>query len=527
VEGVVTAIDLDRQPLRVLGIDPLAEAPFRGHLGGAAAADAAFAPFVTDPRAVLVGAAFAERHALAPGSTLRVRAGDRRVDLRVLGLVDAARPESRDLLDGLLLMDVGNAQGLLGMEGRLSSIDLILQDPARETEALQRWLPPSAHVVRANEQAETVAQLTAAFELNLEALSLLALVVGTFLVYNTMLFSVVQRRAVFGTLRTLGTTPGQLFRLILAEALATAALGSLLGIGLGYLLGQSAVRLVTRTINDLYYVLAVSGAPLTLSTAAKGTLMGLGAAALAAAFPALEAARVEPVMALRPSTFEARARRLVPALALAGVALVLVGLAVLGIATRSLVASFAGLSGVVLGMALVAPAFTVALMAIVRPLLSRLLGPVGRLATGTVARAVSRTGVAAAALMVAVSVTIGVSVMIASFRATVDNWLGVTLMADVYISAPAPGGARNSAPLAEDVPALVAAVPGVAAIESVRLVHVASPLGEVQLVVTDATRARSAAAASACVHGENSIQSPGASCPAIGRSAVMTLAIVA
>ena len=61
-------------------------------------------------------------------------------DLRVLGLVDAARPESRDLLDGLLLMDVGNAQGLLGMEGRLSSIDLILQDPARETEALQRWL---------------------------------------------------------------------------------------------------------------------------------------------------------------------------------------------------------------------------------------------------------------------------------------------------------------------------------------------------------------------------------------------------
>jgi putative ABC transport system permease protein len=95
--------------------------------------------------------------------------------------------------------------------------------------------------------------------------------------------------------------------------------------------------------------------------------------------------------------------------------------------------------------------------------------------------------------MVAVSVTIGVSVMIASFRATVDNWLGVTLMADVYVSAPAPGGARNSAPLAEDVPARVAAVPGVAAIETVRLVHVASPLGEVQLVVTDATRARSAA----------------------------------
>jgi putative ABC transport system permease protein len=493
VEGVVTAIGLDRQPLRVLGVDVLAEAPFRGHLGGAAAGSEAFAPFLTDPRAVLVGAAFAERHGLEPGSRLRVRAGDRQQELRVLGLVDAARPESRDLLDGLLLMDVGNAQRLLGMSDRLSYVDLILEDPARELEDLRGWLPASARVVSANEQADTVAQLTSAFELNLQALSLLALVVGTFLVYNTVLFSVVQRRAVFGTLRALGTTPGQVFGLILAEALATAALGSLLGLGLGYLLGQSAVRLVTRTINDLYYVLAVSGAPLTLATAAKGVLLGLGAAALAAAFPALEAARVEPVTALRPSTFEARARRLVPALALAGVALLLAGLAVLALATRSLALSFAGLFGVVLGMALLAPAFTVVLMAAARPLLSRLLGPTGRLAAGTVARAVSRTGVAAAALMVAVSVTIGVSVMIASFRGTVDNWLGLTLVADVYVSAPSPGGARTASPLAEDVPALVAAVPGVAGIETVRLVHVASPLGEIQLVVTDASRARSSA----------------------------------
>jgi putative ABC transport system permease protein len=90
-------------------------------------------------------------------------------------------------------------------------------------------------------------------------------------------------------------------------------------------------------------------------------------------------------------------------------------------------------------------------------------------------------------------VTIGVSVMIASFRATVENWLGVTLMADVYVSAPSPGGVRSAIPLAPDVPELVSAVAGVAEVETVRLVHVASPVGEVQLAVTDATRARSAA----------------------------------
>ena len=492
VEGVVTAIDLDHQPLRVLGIDPLAEAPFRGHLGGAAAADAAFAPFMTDPAAVLVGAAFAERHGLAPGSPLRVRAGDRVETLRVLGVVDPSGPESRELLDGLLLLDVGAAQRLLAMQGRLSYVDLVLQDPLRDAEALRRWLPPSARVVSASEQADTVAQLTAAFELNLQALSLLALVVGMFLVYNTVLFGVLQRRAIFGTLRTLGATPGQLFGLILAETLVTAALGSALGLGLGCLLGQSAVRLVTRTINDLYYVVAVSGASLTGATALEGVAMGLAAAAIAAIAPALEAASVEPVLALRPSTFEVRARRLVPGLAALGVLLAILGLVVLAFASRSLLLSFAGLGGVVLGLALVAPAFTVLLMALVRRTAARLAGPIGRLAAGSVARGVSRTGVATAALTVAVSVTISVSVMIASFRSTVENWLGLTLVADLYVSAPAPGSARSGSSLSEEVPGLVAGVPGVAAIETLRVARVGSPLGEVQLAVTDATRVRSA-----------------------------------
>lgn len=488
VEGTVTALDLGRQPLQVLGVDPLAEGPFREHLGGGSLRDEAFAPFLTDPDAVLVGAAFAERHGLRPGSALRVQAGDRRVSLRVLGLVHAAGVAGRAALDGFLLMDVAGAQRLLRMTGTLSHVDLILEDGA--VDRVARLLPSGARLVAADERAATTAELTAAFELNLKALSLLALVVGMFLVYNTVLFGVVQRRAVLGTLRALGATPAQLVRLIVLETLATAALGSLIGLGLGYGLGQSAVRLVTRTINDLYYVTTVATAPLTLATAGKGVALGLLAACLAAIAPALEAARVEPVTALRPSSLEARARGLVPTLALCGLLLALGGAAVLAFAARSLLASFAGLFAVVLGTALVAPAFTIVLMALVRPAASRLVGPIGRLAAGTVSRAISRTGVAAAALAVAVSVTIGVSVMIASFRSTVADWLALTLPADVYVSAPAPGGVRHALPLSEDVPARIAAVPGVAAIETVRIVEVASPLGEVRLAVTDAARAR-------------------------------------
>jgi putative ABC transport system permease protein len=490
VEGVVMArSDRSREPLRVVGIDPLSEAPFRGHLGEGAFADPALAGLFTDPAAVLVGAALAERLGLAPGSPLSVQAGDRLETLKVLGVIDASDRDSRAALDGLLILDVAAAQRLVGMPGRLSHVDLILAD-AGEAERVASLLPAAARLVPASEEARTVAELSAAFELNLRALSLLALVVGMFLVYNTVLFSVVQRRAVLGTLRTLGATPGQLIRLVLVETLVTAAVGSLVGLALGHVLGQSALRLVTSTVNDLYYVVSVSRAPLTAATAWKGVLLGLGAAALAALAPGLEAARVEPVTALRPSTLESRARRLVPALALAGLALGGFGAGILAVRSRSVALAFAGLFAGVLGAALAAPALTVGLMAVLRRAGGDRLGPLGRLATGGVARAISRTGVAVAALMVAVSVTIGVSIMIASFRATVANWLELTLQADVYVSAPSPGGARDAMPLAPDVPALVASVPGVAEIETIRIAHVASPLGEVRLAVSDATRTR-------------------------------------
>jgi putative ABC transport system permease protein len=492
VEGVATALDLARAPLRVLGVDPLSEGAFRDHLGGGTVAEDAFAPFFTDPGAALLSARFAGRHGLDLGSRFRIRAGDRVEELRVLGLIQANDPARESALDDLLLLDVGAAQRLLRMEGRLSRIDLILKD-AREEAAVARLLPSGARLAPASEQSGAVSELTAAFELNLTALSLLALVVGMFLVYNTVMFSVVQRRTIFGTLRTLGTTPGQILGLILLETAVAATLGILLGLALGSLLGQAAVRLVTRTINDLYFVVVVRSAPLTLGSALKGGILGLGTALLAALAPALEAARVEPVTALRPSTFEARVRGLVPALAWVGGGLGLLGAVVLLAFERSLVLSFAGLFGLVLGIALAAPAFTVALMTHLRPLAGRVAGALGRLATGTVARAVSRTGVAAAALMVAVSATIGVSVMIASFRATVENWLGLTLMADLYVSAPGPGGLRMAPTLAADVPARVAAAPGIAAVETLRVVFVRSPEGEVELAVTDATRSRSAA----------------------------------
>jgi putative ABC transport system permease protein len=487
VEGTAIGLDLDRQPIRILGVDPLAEGPFRDHLGPPSLGADGLAQLLTRPGAVLMAASMAARYRLTLGSPLRLRIGDRFATLNILGLITAGDEAGPQALDGLLLMDVGAAQKLLGQEGRLSHIDL--RATAAEAERLVALLPPGVRLAPAHEQSDTVGQLTAAFRLNLTALSLLALVVGMFLIYNTVLFSVVQRRPVIGTLRILGATGGQVFALILAEAATASAAGTVLGLGLGWVLGQGVIRLVTRTINDLYYVLAVVDAPLTPGVVLEGIGLGVGAGLLAALAPAWEAARVEPVAALRPSTLEGKSRRLLPWVSGLGCLLVLGGAATLAALPRSLVASFAGLFGIVLGLALLAPAATVGLMRVAGPAASALAGPLGRLAAGTVTKTVSRTGVAIAALMVAVSTTIGVSLMIASFRSTVQDWLNTTLRADIYVGAPA-GGARNEPILSADVPARVAAVPGVVAVETLRSVRVASPEGEVQLVVVDSRRER-------------------------------------
>ena len=123
VEGVVVAPGLDAQPLRVLGVDPLAEGPFRDHIASGTLGAPGFSRFFTDPLAVLVGAPMAERHGLTIGSRLPVRIDDREVALEVLGLIRPGDPGDASVLDGLLIMDVGSAQELLAREGRLSHID--------------------------------------------------------------------------------------------------------------------------------------------------------------------------------------------------------------------------------------------------------------------------------------------------------------------------------------------------------------------------------------------------------------------
>lgn len=480
VESYVVAPQLDGQPMRLLGVDPFAEPPFRSYLGSADT-EAIQPDFLTDmltrPNSVLLSTAVAERYGLASGDTLEVRVGGRMQALEIIGLMDPSDDLSRRALDSLLITDIATAQEVLGQVGRLNRIDLILPDDAAGAAVqaeIQAILPPSARIDLAAGRSGTVNEMTAAFSLNLTALSLLALVVGVFLIYNTVTFSVVQRRPVLGSLRALGMTQRQIFAMILLEAFILGALGTALGLLLGVVLGRGAVQLVTRTMNDLFFVVAVRGLDVPAWTLVKGAAIGLLAALVGAAVPALEATSVPPAGALKRSNVEERTRRVLPWITGGALVLLLLGVALL-LPEWNLVITFAGLFAVIIGFALLTPATTLALMRGVERL-ARRAGVIERMAPRTVTRSLSRTSVAVAALMVAVSVIIGVGIMIGSFRNTVVQWLDDVLQADIFVSPPSLSSNQVTDSMTPATAAQIAAFPGVADMATTRGVNVAAYL---------------------------------------------------
>ena len=365
-------------------------------------------------------------------TSLRISIGGRFSEARLVGILQPQNNASRQALDDLIISDIATAQEIAGMSGRLSRIDLILE--AGEVEKLRAQLPPNLTVVDVKED-KALDQMIAAFELNLQAMSLLALVVGLFLIYNTVNFSVLQRRGAIGIMRSLGTTRGQIFRFILLEALILGVFGTALGLALGVIFGRGTVALVSQTISDLYFSVNVQRITVLPATLGKGALIGIGASLLAAALPAWAATRTPPAGVMRRSQEEETARRLLPLMTAAGVAINLLGFALLG-APDSLTLGFAALMCIIVGGALFTPLALVLAMRLLAMPTERVFGVLGRLAARAVIRSLSRTGVAVAALTVAVSVIVGVSSMIGSFRLTVSDWLESSLGAQIYVSPP-------------------------------------------------------------------------------------------
>ncbi|MEM7587471.1 MAG: FtsX-like permease family protein [Acidobacteriota bacterium] len=485
VESRVALPEGSQRTLRLLGIDVFVDDQLRSFTprfrGDGSRGDGDPTAFLTQPGAVYLGEALAQQLAVQSGDSLKVRAAGEVATLEVVGLLTPPDSLSRQVLQDLLIVDISSAQEILGTEGALSRIDLVLplEDVAEHEAKLAQLLPPGAELQPKSARSGALDQMTRAFRLNLTALSLLALLVGMFLIYNTMTFSVVQRRTLIGTLRALGVTRRQIFSSILTESALVGVVGSIAGIAAGIFLARGLLVLVAQTINDLYFAVSVTSVEVPVSGWIKGALLGVGGTLLASLKPASEATTAPPRKVLTRSDLEQEARLGVRRVSMVGFALMAASALLLLVPSKSLLLSFTSLFLFVLGFAALVPGVTLLAMNLLGAPMRRLFGVLGAMAARGVSTTLSRTGVAIGALVIAVSVTIGVGVMVTSFRSTLIDWLEVTLAADVYVAPADPGSVGGAKTLDPDVLPAIAADPRVASLSTIRRVRVGSQLGPV------------------------------------------------
>lgn len=447
----------DGSPLRLLGIDPFSSLRQESFSGGAPGADAqtlSWTQFLTTPGAALLSPSVGPE--LAPGDRLPLPEARALTVLgRLPGMEAAAAPLA------LAVVDLATAQEWLGATDRLSRVELALPE-AQPRSALRRGLErlfpglllseaspevrlapalreayPGLELRSQRESALALGGLASAFQLNLAAMGLLALLVGLYLLYGALAYSVRRRLDSFGRFRALGVAPAVLQRHVLLEALTFAGLGALLGLLLGRLLAGGLLGLISATLEGLYDQVAIAALPLDLVPYGKGLVLALGGG-LAVAWPlAREAGRAPLLPRAGRSPAQTGGR--------AGLAFAL-GLSLLALMLLRLPSGYLGALLALAAILLAGAQGVGPVTALLLRGLNRLAVPLPlrlRLPLREASRGLGRAQLALAALVVALATAVGMTIMVSSFRLTVADWLEDRLDAPVLARGQALGSARG------------------------------------------------------------------------------------
>lgn len=443
---------------------------------------------VTDPSAVLLAEGFAASRGLEIGARFDALAGGFPREMRVAGLVDGGGLETA-LGGRIAIADIGIADLLLRRGGLVDRIDIVTTggtDLDRLRAEINAILPPGTMVERPARRGERVEEMLAAFRFNLRALGHISLLVGAFLIYNTMSIAVVRRRTAIGALRAMGVTRRAVRAAILAEGLAVGFAGGLIGVAGGVLLAWGLVDAVSGAISINFA--RIEGARLFPDPAIILTSWGLGVGfALAAAWgPARDAAATAPANTMRRGTEEALsgAWKLRTAF---GVALAVAGTLVLTLEKRSgppWVGYTATLCYMGAFVCWIRPFMTVLVDALKRPF-ARVFGAEGLLASASTRAALSRASVAIGGLMISVGMAVSITVMVASFRDTVIDWMDQVLLADIYLVALGEDGPGTVPSLPPGYAAALGSLAGVAQVDGTRVLRVLHEGRETQVAGRD------------------------------------------
>jgi putative ABC transport system permease protein len=450
----------------LIGVDLIAHAQ-RGMVLG----DDTALPILDTANAAWVG----KDLGLQAGDDLHIVVQDRLETLRVAG-VFAENGEAQGP-NRSIVVDLPAAQRLTHRAGMVDRIEVSMPESlvARKGDAsvrqdIEAVLPPGVELREIGANTEANRKMLGAFRWNLRILSGVALVVGAFLIYNTVSVSVVRRRAEIGVLRALGLTQTGAQGLFLAEAAAFGLVGGALGAVLGLVMAEAAVGVLAATVNALY--VSSTPAPVSLGWGhfSVSVALGMAVSLLAALAPAREAGGIAPVEAMARGRRDYNVRVFAGRYALVGAALIAMGAALCWLPPvngRPLFGYLATLL-LILGTAMLVPALVMLLNRATHRRIRSVLGVEAMLASRSLTASLRRTSVLVAALATAVAMMASVGIMVGSFRETVMVWMDNQLTADLYLRAAAPGSPGSYPAMDASIANDIESLPEVAAVDRYR-----------------------------------------------------------
>jgi len=458
-----------KRALRVVGVDALQVWEISPDLmprpTAPASATASAAPnrwALFSPGQVFLNAA--ARRLTDNAASVQLQSGMQWQAATVAGSVGANGP-------ALAVMDLGAAQDLFGKQGQLTRIDLRLQSGvdrdvfSRTLQAAPDW--PQTVTVAAPEDAQSqVSKLSRAYRVNLTVLALIALFTGAFLVFSVLSLSVAKRAQQFALLGVLGLSGRNRLALVLWESLALGLVGSVAGLALGTALAALALNLLGGDLGGGFFAGAAPTLQFSSSAALIYGALGVGAALVGGWWPARAAQQLPPAQTLKglgSLSTHANAHWL---------SLILI--AVGALLTRAPVVFNIPLAAyVAIGMLLVGgitalPWLIGLLLGQLAPRLARQTLPL--LAVERARRQRDSAAVAVSGVVAALSLAVALTVMVASFRTSVTQWLDRVLPADLYVRSAGNLGASDTVYFSPEFIRAAEQLAGVKKLQTQRLV---------------------------------------------------------
>lgn len=463
------------ESLYVMAVDLAGDATFRDYRSAEGPDVGDPLAFLNSDDALLVSERFAAAHHLAKDSRFELETAEGRKSFVVKGLLKDEGPV-KAFGGAFAVMDLYSAQAGFSRARKIDRVDVTVK-AGESVEAVKDRIAAALHgafeVERPKRRGGSVTKMLRSFQMGLNLSSGVALLVGVFLVYNTVSISVLQRRREVGTLRALGATRGAIRGLFALEGMVLGVAGSAVGIPFGAALAQGAVKYTAGVISSIYIQVNAPAAAVTPIEMGYGLLLGVVGSVLAALFPAARASAVAPVEALKrdlASSLEARGA--IWPVALGAILLAAAGpLCLLPPPAENFpLGAYLAIFAVMLGTALTTQLAILGVRGGLRPVASWLLRVAGRLAADNFARAPGRSAVPVAAMGMGVAMTLCIAAYVGSFKDSAEAWVDQSVPADLFVTASARFAGVQNTPMSPKLAPAIESIPGVEGVDKVRLV---------------------------------------------------------